>query len=44
MWTEFEWENKVNVNTNIDDLRACASPPTLSRSDSRATLRDWTQR
>ncbi|GAA5982422.1 hypothetical protein JCM11641_006978 [Rhodosporidiobolus odoratus] len=22
MWTEFEWENKVNVNTNIDDLRA----------------------
>ncbi|KAI8369392.1 adaptin N terminal region-domain-containing protein [Radiomyces spectabilis] len=22
MWTEFEWENKVNVNTNISDLRA----------------------
>ncbi|GAA5921381.1 hypothetical protein JCM3775_003017 [Rhodotorula graminis] len=22
MWTEFEWENKVNVNTNIDSLRA----------------------
>ncbi|KWU42573.1 Coatomer, beta subunit [Rhodotorula sp. JG-1b] len=22
MWTEFEWENKVNVNTNLDDLRA----------------------
>ncbi|KAL7752220.1 coatomer subunit beta [Sorochytrium milnesiophthora] len=22
MWTEFEWENKVNVNTNITDLRA----------------------
>ncbi|KAJ3404948.1 coatomer subunit beta, partial [Chytridiales sp. JEL 0842] len=21
MWTEFEWENKVNVNTNISDLR-----------------------
>ncbi|CAG8560860.1 19811_t:CDS:10 [Cetraspora pellucida] len=21
MWTEFEWENKVNVNTNITDLR-----------------------
>jgi len=21
MWTEFEWENKVNVNTAIDDLR-----------------------
>ncbi|KAG2183398.1 hypothetical protein INT43_006404 [Umbelopsis isabellina] len=21
MWTEFEWENKVNVNTNILDLR-----------------------
>ncbi|GAA5868542.1 hypothetical protein JCM8547_003180 [Rhodosporidiobolus lusitaniae] len=21
MWTEFEWENKVNVNTNIDTLR-----------------------
>ncbi|GAA6040670.1 hypothetical protein JCM8097_000868 [Rhodosporidiobolus ruineniae] len=21
MWTEFEWENKVNVNTNIDNLR-----------------------
>ncbi|BGO98008.1 coatomer subunit beta [Rhodotorula toruloides] len=21
MWTEFEWENKVNVNTSIDDLR-----------------------
>ncbi|KAH9815854.1 adaptin N terminal region-domain-containing protein [Melampsora americana] len=21
MWTEFEWENKVNVNTKIDDLR-----------------------
>ena len=21
MWTEFEWENKVNVNTTIDDLR-----------------------
>ncbi|KAK0542194.1 coatomer subunit beta, partial [Tilletia horrida] len=21
MWTEFEWENKVNVNTNIRDLR-----------------------
>ncbi|KAJ1557309.1 coatomer subunit beta, partial [Nowakowskiella sp. JEL0078] len=21
MWTEFEWENKVNVNTNINDLR-----------------------
>jgi len=21
MWTEFEWENKVNVNTNIMDLR-----------------------
>ncbi|KAI8612633.1 adaptin N terminal region-domain-containing protein [Chytriomyces sp. MP71] len=20
MWTEFEWENKVNVNTNISDL------------------------
>lgn len=20
MWTEFEWENKVNVNTNITDL------------------------
>ena len=20
MWTEFEWENKVNVNTNIQDL------------------------
>ena len=23
MWTEFEWENKVNVNTTIDDLRVC---------------------
>lgn len=23
MWTEFEWENKVNVNTAISDLRAC---------------------
>ncbi|KAJ3143811.1 coatomer subunit beta [Irineochytrium annulatum] len=22
MWTEFEWENKVNVNTNITELRA----------------------
>ncbi|TXT13330.1 hypothetical protein VHUM_00697 [Vanrija humicola] len=22
MWTEFEWENKVNVNTSINDLRA----------------------
>ncbi|GAA6024590.1 hypothetical protein JCM8202_005067 [Rhodotorula sphaerocarpa] len=22
MWTEFEWENKVNVNTNIDNLRS----------------------
>ncbi|KAK0566272.1 coatomer subunit beta [Tilletia horrida] len=22
MWTEFEWENKVNVNTSIRDLRA----------------------
>ncbi|KAI8461380.1 coatomer beta subunit [Phakopsora pachyrhizi] len=22
MWTEFEWENKVNVNTSIDDLRS----------------------
>ncbi|KAJ3331044.1 coatomer subunit beta [Blyttiomyces sp. JEL0837] len=22
MWTEFEWENKVNVNTNITDLHA----------------------
>ncbi|BEI80652.1 hypothetical protein CcaverHIS002_0111810 [Cutaneotrichosporon cavernicola] len=22
MWTEFEWENKVNVNTQISDLRA----------------------
>ncbi|KAL7425059.1 coatomer subunit beta [Cryptotrichosporon argae] len=22
MWTEFEWENKVNVNTGISDLRA----------------------
>ncbi|PWN44690.1 putative SEC26 [Ceraceosorus guamensis] len=22
MWTEFEWENKVNVNTNITNLRA----------------------
>lgn len=22
MWTEFEWENKVNVNTAISDLRA----------------------
>jgi len=22
MWTEFEWENKVNVNTSISDLRA----------------------
>lgn len=22
MWTEFEWENKVNVNTHIPDLRA----------------------
>jgi coatomer subunit beta len=21
MWTEFEWENKVNVNTQIADLR-----------------------
>ncbi len=21
MWTEFEWENKVNVNTNLTDLR-----------------------
>ena len=21
MWTEFEWENKVNVNTNLSDLR-----------------------
>ncbi|KAI9143030.1 adaptin N terminal region-domain-containing protein [Paraphysoderma sedebokerense] len=21
MWTEFEWENKVNVNTNIKELR-----------------------
>ncbi|GAA5913609.1 hypothetical protein JCM6882_001701 [Rhodosporidiobolus microsporus] len=21
MWTEFEWENKVNVNTNIETLR-----------------------
>ncbi len=21
MWTEFEWENKVNVNTSITDLR-----------------------
>lgn len=23
MWTEFEWENKVNVNTTISDLRQC---------------------
>lgn len=23
MWTEFEWENKVNVSTSIDDLRTC---------------------
>jgi coatomer subunit beta len=23
MWTEFEWENKVNVNTTINDLRVC---------------------
>lgn len=23
MWTEFEWENKVNVNTSIDNLRVC---------------------
>ena len=22
MWTEFEWENKVNVNTNMRDIRA----------------------
>lgn len=22
MWTEFEWENKVNVNTQISNLRA----------------------
>ncbi|KAH9265935.1 coatomer subunit beta [Batrachochytrium salamandrivorans] len=22
MWLEFEWENKVNVNTNLTDLRA----------------------
>ncbi|KAI8824581.1 adaptin N terminal region-domain-containing protein [Fimicolochytrium jonesii] len=22
MWSEFEWENKVNVNTNITDIRA----------------------
>ncbi|KAJ1678019.1 coatomer subunit beta, partial [Spiromyces aspiralis] len=22
MWTEFEWENKVNVNTNISELNA----------------------
>lgn len=21
MWTEFEWENKINVNTNIKDIR-----------------------
>ena len=21
MWAEFEWENKVTVNTNITDLR-----------------------
>jgi coatomer subunit beta len=21
MWTEFEWENKINVNTNVKDLR-----------------------
>ncbi|BGP14222.1 hypothetical protein JCM10213_005886 [Rhodosporidiobolus nylandii] len=25
MWTEFEWENKVNVNTNIEELRAYLS-------------------
>lgn len=25
MWTEFEWENKVNVNTTIDNLRVCES-------------------
>ena len=22
MWTEFEWENKVNINTTMTDLRA----------------------
>ncbi|KAG9046279.1 coatomer subunit beta [Tulasnella sp. UAMH 9824] len=25
MWTEFEWENRVNVNTTITDLRAYLS-------------------
>ncbi|KAI8994324.1 adaptin N terminal region-domain-containing protein [Gaertneriomyces semiglobifer] len=40
MWSEFEWENKVNVNTNITDLHtylnhilkatnmSCLTPPT----------------
>ena len=31
MWTEFEWENKVNVSTTIDDLRACKSPSPVDR-------------
>ena len=26
MWTEFEWENKVNVSTTLDNLRSCTSP------------------
>ena len=25
MWAEFEWENKVTVNTNIADLRYIVS-------------------
>ncbi|KAJ3056955.1 coatomer subunit beta [Rhizophlyctis rosea] len=25
MWSEFEWENKVNVNTNVNDLRVFLS-------------------
>ncbi|KXS20068.1 Coatomer, beta subunit [Gonapodya prolifera JEL478] len=36
MWTEFEWENKVNVNTNITDLKEYLSH--IMRSTNMACL------
>lgn len=37
MWTEFEWENKVNVSTSIDNLRSCEFSTALARLFGNAT-------
>jgi vesicle coat complex subunit len=37
MWTEFEWENKVNVNTNITDLMGWVSIRIVAKESPSST-------